>query len=343
MCLKNQNISLTLKLKIIEDLKNDLTFTYIANNRGVSTQTVIDIFEALINPDRVPFGDVLCVDEFKNLKHSKGKYAFLMFDPNAHKVNDVLPDRHLDTIDTYLYKISFKEKDKVKYFITDMNETYRSVKNKHFPNSTHIIDTFHYCRYVEDAWNDVRIREQNSFGKESSEYKILKRYWRILSSYSLDIDGDDLYNPIRKKNTSINTIIDDAVNLTDELREAYIMINTFLKGLKEVKFEDSLVWLEDWINILKNSSIKEFKDLANMFSNWKIEIRNSFIRFGDKRLHNGYIEGINNKIKVIKRISYGYANFPHFRNRIMHIINGDYTIKQVDTTKISRKTRKKKK
>ena len=36
-----------------------------------------------------------------------------MFDLNAHKVNDVLPDRHLDTFDTYLYEISFKEKDKV--------------------------------------------------------------------------------------------------------------------------------------------------------------------------------------------------------------------------------------
>lgn len=343
LCLHNQNISLSLKLKIIEDLRKDVTFTYISNCRGVSVQTVIDIFESLINPDRVPFGDVLCVDEFKNLKHSKGKYAFLMFDPNTHKVNDVLPDRHLDTIDTYLYKISFKEKDKVKYFISDMNEAYRTVKNKHFPKSTHIIDTFHYCRYVEDAWNSVRIRVQNSFGQDSKEYKILKRYWRILSSYSLDIDGEDLYNPIRKKNTSIYQIIDDAVNITPELTEAYIMVNSFLRGLREVKFEDSLDWINNWINTLKSSSIKEFNELAKLFINWKLEIRNSFIRFGDKRLHNGYIEGINNKIKVIKRISYGYSNFPHFRNRIMHIINGDYSIKQVDTTKIIRKKRNKNK
>ena len=66
----------------------------------------------------------------------------------------------------------------------------------------------------------------------------------------------------------------------------------------------------------------------------------SFIRFGDKRLHNGYIEGINNKIKVIKRIAYGYTNFTHFRNRIMYIINGDATIKKVNTKNIYRKKRK---
>ncbi|MEG0811471.1 MAG: transposase, partial [Eubacterium sp.] len=33
--------------------------------------------------------------------------------------------------------------------------------------------------------------------------------------------------------------------------------------------------------------------------------------------HNGRIEGINNKIKVIKRIAFGYKSFLHFRNRIL--------------------------
>ena len=79
-----------------------------------------------------------------------------------------------------------------------------------------------------------------------------------------------------------------------------------------------------------------------MFINWKIEILNSFIRFGDKRLRNGYIEGINNKIKVIKRIAYGYTNFTHFRNRIMYMINSDYVFKMVDRSKISRRKRNQK-
>ena len=342
ICLKNQNISLSLKLKVIEDLRNDVSFTYISKLRGISIQSVIDIFESLINYDRVTFSDVLCVDEFKNLKTSTGKYAFLMYDPNRHKVLDVLPDRHLETIDNFLYKIDWKEKDKVKYFITDMNESYRTVKKKHFPNATHIIDTFHFCRYVEDAWNNVRIRVQNTFGKDTKEYKILKNNWRILSAYYIDIEGENFYNPIRKKNTTVETLIDDAVNLHADLYNSHILITLFLKGLKDVKFEDSLTWLEDWISELRETSVKEFKDLADMFENWKLEIRNSFIRFGDKRLHNGYIEGINNKIKELKRIAFGYANFTHFRNRIMHCINGDYSIKQVDKTKIKRIPRKKK-
>lgn len=340
IALKKQNISLQVILAVIEDLRDDCSFKYIGIKRNLATQTVINIFESLICPDRVPFGDVLCVDEFKNLKHTNGKYAFVMFDPNAHKINDVLEDRRLDTIDYYLYMISFKEKDKVKYFISDMNEAYRTVKKRHFPNAVHIIDTFHFTRYVEDAWNDVRIEVQSSFKDSSKEYKILKRYWRILSAYSIDVDSPNLYNPIRKCDTPVTQIIDDAVNLHPKLIEAYVLIHDFLRGIREVKFEDSLNWLDMYISNLINSSLPQFNKLAEMFINWKLEIRNSFIRFGDKRLHNGYIEGINNKIKVIKRISYGYSNFSHFRNRIMHIINGEYSIKMVDTTKIQRRPRK---
>ena len=42
-----------------------------------------------------------------------------------------------------------------------------------------------------------------------------------------------------------------------------------------------------------------------------------------KRMSNGKIEGSNNKIKVIKRVSYGYSDFYHLRNRIMYIFNED--------------------
>lgn len=70
----------------------------------------------------------------------------------------------------------------------------------------------------------------------------------------------------------------------------------------------------------------------------KQEIRNSFIRIGERKLHNGYIEGINNQIKAIKRIAFGYQNFTHFRNRIMCIINNGVTAyKRVDVSKIYRK------
>lgn len=93
----------------------------------------------------------------------------------------------------------------------------------------------------------------------------------------------------------------------------------------------------------KFAVLQEFNELSGMFKSWKKKIINSFIRFGERKLHNGYIEGIINHIKVIKRVSYGYTNFHHLRSRIMYIINNDVVLTEVDTTIIRRKSRKKNK
>ena len=280
------------------------------------------------------------MDEFKNLKHSKGKYAFVMYDPNAHVINDILEDRIQENISNYLYKVDWKEKDKVKYVITDMSDSYRTLVKIHFKNATHIIATFHFLRYVEDALNAVRIRIQSSFGESTKEYRILKKYWRILSTYYLDVEDKELYNNLKKRKTSTQEIINDSLNLSPNLEEAYNLTQIFLAGVREVKYEDAENWISSWIRALQESRNKEFNKLADTFINWKKEIINSFIRFGEKKLHNGYIEGMNNKIKVIKRIAYGYTNFTHFRNRIMYMVNSNYVFKMVDRTKIHRKKRK---
>lgn len=73
-----------------------------------------------------------------------------------------------------------------------------------------------------------------------------------------------------------------------------------------------------WINKCIQKNIPEFVEAAGTISRWKEYILNSFI---DERYGNGYTEGINNKIKVIKRIGFGYKSFELFRGRILYIFN----------------------
>ena len=73
-----QSLSTNIKLNILEDLKDDISFTAVANKRHVSIQTVIDVFESFVSIDRIPFCYVLCMDEFKNLKSSSGNTSLIM-------------------------------------------------------------------------------------------------------------------------------------------------------------------------------------------------------------------------------------------------------------------------
>ena len=74
----------------------------------------------------------------------------------------------------------------------------------------------------------------------------------------------------------------------------------------------------NWIDLCKESKIEEFLEASKTIKNWLPYIINSFI---DKRYTNGFTEGTNNKIKVIKRNAFGYKNFEFFRKRILYIFN----------------------
>lgn len=70
--------------------------------------------------------------------------------------------------------------------------------------------------------------------------------------------------------------------------------------------------------ILKLESERSFTSVAkdyDMLVNTIIRLLNSF----EKAYANGFTEGCNNKIKVLKFNAYGYRNFNRFRNRILHM------------------------
>ena len=71
--------------------------------------------------------------------------------------------------------------------------------------------------------------------------------------------------------------------------------------------------------ILKDLLDYNLSEAANTIKNWLPYIANSFI---DERFSNGFTEGLNNKIKVIKRVAFWYKNFEFLRLRILYIMNG---------------------
>lgn len=98
---------------------------------------------------------------------------------------------------------------------------------------------------------------------------------------------------------------------------AHCLKEQFFNIMKSKDGKTAKNGLKDWILQPQNSGLERFTSCAKTMINWITGIVNSF----EHRFTNGFTEGINNKIKVLKRNAYGYKNFKRFRNRILHIFN----------------------
>lgn len=112
---------------------------------------------------------------------------------------------------------------------------------------------------------------------------------------------------------------DELLAINEEMLQGYILKELFLDLLNYSDYEHAEEEIKEWINVCKDSGLLEFEESASTIENWLPYIVNSFI---DKRFSNGYTEGLNNKIKVVKRVAFGYKNFEFFRLRLLYILNG---------------------
>ena len=122
----------------------------------------------------------------------------------------------------------------------------------------------------------------------------------------------------------VNVMLYYSVNIS----RAYFLKEQFLKIINYKDIDSAKQAMNNWIKSAENSRLPQFQKCAKTMRNWYDGIINSF----SSPLTNGFTEGCNNKIKVLKRNAYGYKNFKRFRNRILHMFSHQkINIKQAAT------------
>lgn len=322
---KNGSIANKVKIQIRKDLLDyNLSLSKIAKKNNISRYIVRKELEEATNgiPDyQKNLPRVISFDEFK-ADTKEGKYAFILNDPIHKKVLDILPNRKKEYLIQYFTHT--ENRHSVEFVISDMYEPYLLVQKVMFPKAKYIVDKFHYIRYIMKALDDIRIRLQEEYGEKSKEYKILKNRKNVslLRNYFNDIDNWYTYTK-RYKNGRMTEILkidilNEMLDISEKLKRGYQLKELFLDIVNHSTYDYAKKDLLNWIELCKESKIEEFIKASKTIKNWLEEIVNSFI---DERYTNGFTEGTNNKIKVIKRIGFGYKNFKFFRKRILYIFN----------------------
>lgn len=286
---------------ICSDLKQLKNFKTIAEDNNVSIPTVIKYMNYAIfldNKNNRKLPKRIGIDEFKgNCNHTK--YQFHIFDLDTHKTVDILQSRSYDFLESYFSKFSLKERLNVEIVSMDLYSPFRRVVKDKLQHATIIADIFHYTRIAMNPLDELRLNIwRKTKGKEKLYFKNIKR------ALMKDIS--------KVKNSECEKLL-YAFQLSPILKYAYTLKQQFLDIKKLDSFEEKEKAFRKWIEDAESSTIKEFSSAVKTLRQWHEYISNSF----KLNISNGPVEGKNNLIKTLKRISFGFRNLNNFRNRIL--------------------------
>lgn len=282
--------------EVLIQLASTTSFKSVAKQLNLSPSTIVRIFDHLAYaPSSLP--RILSFDEFKgNAGHEK--YQCIITDPENRTIVDILPNRYKDNLQAYLQKFDTSHTEMV---ISDMWGTYRDLAKELFPDACYVIDKYHYIRQVIWALEAVRKEVQKDFSDHRRKYFKRSKFLLVKRFTKLD--------DANKQAVKVMLYTSKKLSLAHTLKEEFF---DFLQSQTRL---EALSALTLWINHAENSGLPRFVSVASTMNTWITGILNSFTT----PYTNGFTEGTNNTIKVLKRNAYGYRNFSRFRNRILHM------------------------
>lgn len=288
-------VTTRLVAEIMFAFKKTVSAKEIGCRYNVSSVTAMRYFNQF-NQRLTMLPKVISLDEFKGNSGGQ-KYNSIIVDPEKRIVLDILPNRFENNLIKYFSQ--FPNKNDVKYFVCDMNPHFRQVAKICFPQATIVADKYHVIRQVYWAMEKVRKNEQNKLSTRFRKY--FKKSRNLLMKQTEKLSEEEM--------DRLSLMFEIAPRLAD----AYRIKNDFITVIRSNSSIEGKQRLVDWLFSVEVMDLPEFHDCTKAYHNWFQEIINSM----DVPWTNGYIEGCNNKTKVLKRVSYGMRNFSHFRKRIL--------------------------
>ena len=303
-------ISKNTKWKIANDLRNKISEKDIAKNNNVSPNTVERVMDSYYDTQKLyknylPM--VLSFDEFKSVKSADGAMSFHMCNGETGQPIDIIEDRRLLSLLKYFSYYSFKARNSVKFIIIDMYSPYVYLIQKMFPNAQIIVDTFHLVQLISRSLNKTRIRVMKN---NKAAYNKMKRYWKLVlkDRNELDYYKWKKYTCFPNLMTEID-VVNYILNQSVELKATYYKYQELLQSIREKNYNKFIYA----INNIDTSVSDYMKTSIKTLIEFKDKIYNTF----NNNYYNGFIEGNNNFIKVLKRIAFGFKSFRRFKARIM--------------------------
>jgi transposase len=221
----------------------------------------------------------------------------------------VLPDRQKESVVAFLRSIPERLKLSIHTVCCDMYEGFSEAVREELPQVRIVIDRFHVARAYRDGLDDLRKQELGRLKKElpADDYKQLKGSLWALRKKPIDLTAEE------------RRLLRRLFRYSPKLKQAYDLQQQltaiFDQPLSPARAKTKI---RAWIQRVTKSGLRCFDKFLNTLGRWWQEILNYFVN----RDNSGFVEGLNNKLKVLKRRCYGLFNLEHLFQRIFLDLEG---------------------
>jgi transposase len=295
--------------RYVYDLCKKMTVQEVANQVGLDWKTVKNIDKKFLEED---YGETdyehsgyLAIDEISIGKHHN--YMTVVIDFTTGRVIWMGKDRKTETVDKFFDNMPKQQREKVNAVAMDMWDPYIKSIAKWCPQASIVFDKYHIVSNFNDVIDDVRRTEKKAKSDSEKQQNIIKgSRWLLLKNQENLTDKE---KPKLEKLLEINKNLSKVYILKDELKEIW---NT--NNRKEM--ESALI---EWCTKALKTELKPVLKFVEMLLNHNKGILN----YAKHQIHNSKLEGINNKIKEIKRSAFGYHDHRYYELKIKQAFPGD--------------------
>jgi len=293
------------------------TISYVSRKERVSYEDVEGVLnrqrEKQIDWSNLDRINVLGLDEISLKKGHKDFVVIVSARINGIiKILAILSDRKKETVKTFIKGIPDHLKETIKTACCDMYDGYiNAVKETLGKKVNVVIDRFHVAKNYRKCLNSLRKQELKRLKKEltEAEYKKLKgAMWALRKKE----------NALTEEEKIVLVIL---FTYSPNLKQAYDFQNSLTETFnKNINKQEAFKLIKQWIKEVTASDLMCFDKFISTLNKYMDDILNYFHR--KQRKNSGFIEGLNNKIKVIKRRCYGIFNVDKLFQRILLDLEG---------------------
>lgn len=204
-------------------------------------------------------------------------------------------------LDMFYQWLGVKKAKKIRLAVMDMWKAFEKSTKKNIPHTAILYDKFHVMRHLGEALDKARKMEYARLSGKDRSYIKGQKYTLLSNKENLTIDGRRALKKLLTANKRLNT--------------AYLLKESFGQLWSYETEGWARRFFDNWKESLKWQRLKSFEKFAEMIERHWDGIA-AYSR-PENKVSLGFVEGLNNKIRVIQRRAYGLRDEEYLRLKIL--------------------------